>query len=141
MEATGTILILEVEADWRWAMEEEEEDTNTGLNISNSSQVVTMESVSVDSELRVCPEWRGDSLQSVNNHNLHFTTLSTLVGFTHLALVLFIPILLYTLSKVESMLLMSEYKDGVRKTNSFTFPSQSWALVDRLIHYPSISGT
>ena len=43
-------------------MEEEEEDTNTGLNIINinsiSSQVVTMESVSVDSELRVCPEWR-----------------------------------------------------------------------------------
>ena len=43
-------------------MEEEEEDTNTDLNIINiisiSSQVVTMESVSVDSELRVCPEWR-----------------------------------------------------------------------------------
>ena len=43
-------------------MEEEEEDTNTGLNIINinsiSSQVVTMESVSVDSELRVCSDWR-----------------------------------------------------------------------------------
>ena len=39
-------------------MGEEEEDTNTGLNISNSSQVVTMESVSVDSELRVCSDWR-----------------------------------------------------------------------------------
>ena len=42
-------------------MEEEEEDTNTDLNsniINISSQVVTMESVSVDSELRVCPEWR-----------------------------------------------------------------------------------
>ena len=42
--------------------EEEEEDTNTGLNIINinsiSSQVVTMESVSVDSELRVCSDWR-----------------------------------------------------------------------------------
>ena len=39
--------------------EEEEEDTNTDLNnINISSQVVTMESVSVDSELRVCPEWR-----------------------------------------------------------------------------------
>ena len=60
MEATGTILILAVEADWRWAMEEEEEDTNTGLNINSniniSSQVVTMESV--DSELRVCSDWR-----------------------------------------------------------------------------------
>ena len=42
-------------------MEEEEEDTNTDLNIINisiSSQVVTMESVSVDSELRVCSDWR-----------------------------------------------------------------------------------
>ena len=93
--------------------EEEEEDTNTDLNIIHisiiSSQVVTMERVSVDSELaesvsrverRLSPECH------VNNHNLHFTTLSTLVGFTHLALVLFIPILLYTLwflSKVELM--------------------------------------
>ena len=40
-------------------MEEEEEDTNTDPNnINISSQVVTMESVSVDSELRVCSDWR-----------------------------------------------------------------------------------
>ena len=97
--------------------EEEEEDTNTGLNINISSQVVTMESVSVDSELRVCSDWRLSPECHVNNHNLHFTTLSTLVGFTHLPLVLFIPILLYTLwfsSKQSRIDAMSKYKDGAR---------------------------